>query len=166
MADENVVGGYAVRQGGLRLAVRVVQRDGDIDRPQRERQQADILEGAADCACLGCLQPFLKERGERMAVNDLAAGHIGHHHLPVALQRELRQVVPPTGPPGQGRQPAHADSNVRGVTGKDIVDPQRTVGKTGIEILRARHRSKQSQQQSENFFLIKKQASDTASATD
>ena len=47
-------------------------------------------------------QPFLEEWGERGSINSLSAGCIAHNNLPVALQREFRQMMLSSCPGGEG----------------------------------------------------------------
>ena len=122
-------------QPGAYAAVRVKQGDFHRHRPLGEGQQEGVFKAFGGRVRLVRLQPFLKEGGERGAVDNRAVRQGFHHDLPVAGQGQFCQVVASSGPAGQGGELVQADGLFVGIAGEQVIHAQGPVSEIGIECL-------------------------------
>ena len=134
--DENVRWSHRVRQRCHCLPPVVPQVDRYVNGVLWEWHEEDVLEGFGLCLCLGVGEPFLEERGEGVAVDDLPGLMVSHGNLSVALQGQFRQPLSLAVPSRDALQLVDGDVLFPAVPGEDIVYPQGGVGEVFVEVLR------------------------------
>lgn len=136
VAQEYVGGAYGVGEGGQGFACEGVEREGYHGGVAWHGQEHDVLKGLGQAGGLLGAQPFLKEGGEGVAVDESPCALVVHGYAAVALQCECVEVRAAAGPVGQHAE--LVDGYVLGVhiAREGVVDAQRAVGKEGVEACR------------------------------
>ena len=136
MVDKNIGRDNGVRKRGHHLVAVVHEVDGDVDRIFRHGYEKYILERFLLSLRLVVAKPFLEERREGVAVDDVFRAMLHHDDLSVAFNGYFREMLAFTIPSWQATEFIHIDVLTVGIPREGVVQSQGVGGEKLVEVLR------------------------------
>ena len=136
MTDEDIVRVDDMCQRSTDLAAVVTKIKRHLHRTLRHRNKKDILETLVYGFSLRIRLPLLKERRERVAIDNLPTHTVAHRDLTVPLHRKLSEALTLAIPARRLTELIHGDVLLMVIAREDVVNAQGLVLKPTVEVLR------------------------------